>query len=81
MAVDSQVLLELSLMNYSKKKKKWTQNVIGTGYLEEARSHLATCIPNGNHSLVVMSEKYFTMDGLALKKKKIRGLNRRLAII
>ena len=45
-----------------------TQNVTGTGYLEEAKSHLATCIPDGNHSLVVMSEKYFTMNGLALKK-------------
>lgn len=70
MAVDSQVLLELSLMQLLKKKKKmkWTQNVTGTGYLEEAKSHLATCIPDGNHSLVAMSEKYFTMNGLALKK-------------
>ena len=69
MAVDSQVLLELSLMQLLKKKKmEWTQNVTGTGYLEEAKSHLATCIPDGNHSLVVMSEKYFTMNGLALKK-------------
>ena len=48
---------------------EWTQNVTGEGYLEEARSHLATWIPDGNHSLVAMSEKYLK-DGLAKKKKK-----------